>query len=333
MDMFASASPSVAEYLQWFESRLDSVKDSLMTEIEAVKNDVGTFSAMESLRNEKKKIATQIEKSKQNLVEHNEWFEMKKKTMLEDEHAREWKVLESMIALHQRSKEVLGNKLREVDEKIANLRERRNLDSVGRIVSPKKPSMKVAPTAKNKLFQSLGLTKRAQKKLNESVIMNEQKEMTTKQRKIQSAMQPNLLQLKKEGDIPAENNLSCLVCGKQFTNAASFAAHCLRHSVNGKSGETKLRCQTAGCSFTTGKQEDLANHARKIHTSESLFHCGHCPAGVRAKFFSYSAKEAHERKHGDVTKEQCLKATSKDGSILCGRFFSKNIGACKLRHV
>ena len=192
MDMFASASPSLAEYLQWFESRLDSVKDSLMTEIEAVKNDVGTFSAMESLRNEKKKIATQIEKSKQNLVEHYDWFEMKKKTMLEDEHAREWKALESMIALHQRSKEVLDNKLREVDEKIANLRERRNVDSVGRIVSPKKSSMKVAPTAKNKLVK-VGLAKRAQKKLNESVIMNEQKEMTTKQRKIQRQVYRNAL--------------------------------------------------------------------------------------------------------------------------------------------
>ena len=67
-----------------------------------------------------------------------------------------------------------------------------------------------------------------------------------------SAMQPNLRQLKKEVEIPAENNLSCLTCGKQFTNAATFSAHCTRHSVNGKNGVTKLRCQTAGCSFTTG---------------------------------------------------------------------------------
>jgi len=339
MDMLDS--PSLAEYLQWFESRLNSVQDLMKNEIEAVKNDVGTFNAMESLRSEKKKIATLIETSKQNLTEHYEWFNRNQNEMPGDEHAKELerKELESMIAVHQNSKRVLMIKSREIDEKIAymiksreidekiaNLRERRNVDSVGRIVFPKKSSMKVAPTAK---------VNRAQKKLNESVIMNDQQEMTmtSKQRKIQSAMQPNLLQLKKEGDIPAENNLSCLTCGKQFTNAATFAAHCILHSVTGKSGATKLICQTAGCDFTTGKQEDLANHTRKSHTSESLFHCSLCPAGVRAKFFSYSAKETHERKHGDVSKEQCLKATSSDGSTLCGRFFSKSVGACKSRHV
>jgi len=322
MDMLDSPSP--AECLQWFESRLDSVQEFVKNKIEGVKNDVRTFNAMESLRNERKKILSQIEVSKQNLAEHNEWFQRKQKEMRVDELVKERKQLESMLALHQNTKGILITKLREIDEKIADLKERRNVDSVGSIVSPKKPSMKVAPTAKDK---------RAQKKLNESVIMNEQKEMTTKQRKTHSAMQPNLRQLKKEVEIPAENNLSCLTCGKQFTNAATFSAHCTRHSVNGKNGVTKLRCQTAGCSFTTGKQEDLANHTRKTHTGESLFHCSLCPAGVRAKFYSYSAKETHERKHGDESKEQCLKATSSDGSILCGRFFSKTVGACKFRHV
>jgi len=361
MDMLDSPSP--AEFCQWFESHLDSVQEVVKNKIEGAKNDldsvqevlknkiegakndldsvqevvknkilgakndVRTFyaNALESHCNEKKKILSQIELSKQNLAERIAWFEANQKKMREDELDKEMKQLKSMNDLYQNTKGILNIKLREIDEKIANLKEIRNVDSVGSIVSPKTPSKKVAPRAKDK---------RAQRKLNESVIMNEQKEMTPKQRKIHSAMQPNLLQLKKEGDIPAENNLSCLTCGKQFTNAATFSAHCVRHSVKGKNGVIKLRCRTAGCSFTTGKQEDLANHTRKTHTSESLFHCSLCPAGVRAaKFFTYSAKEMHERNHGDERKEQCLKATSSDGSILCGRFFTKTVGACKLRHV
>ena len=67
-----------------------------------------------------------------------------------------------------------------------------NVDSVTSSVSPRKPIRKDSAIAKVKFVQGLGF-ERAKKRLNDSVIMNEQKEMTNKQRKIQRQVYRNAL--------------------------------------------------------------------------------------------------------------------------------------------
>ena len=118
------------------------------------------------------------------------------------------------------------------------------------------------------------------------------------------------LGMKKEDEDPAAV-LSCHECPKSFSGAAALIAHLKSHKL-----EKKVNCSSTGCKFS-GKLDALRNHARAMHTKESVFICPHCPL----KFFNFGARMIHLKKHQDTkVYRQC-------GS--CWKFYQWAKGSCR----